>query len=180
MKNCFKHTVMIEIMCAGALVFMLSILSYSLYLKNPIVRFRSAEKIFADQERCLSQKQMALSNEKSMMESLRQWQQNNPIFYDAIQSTFTLNQLLEQLTKIANNHGFSILEIKPFTDKKDVREKNKSSAHHVDFKISGQFQQLFIFIAAINASPYPISLNALTVSRKGEFDLQFALRGARD
>lgn len=174
MKITSKTHMVFAIICACSLVFILGIFSCFLYLKAPFDQYQNAKYNYTFQKNCLLKKRIMLSNEKIIIKSLHLWQQKNPTFYTTIQSSFTLNQLLEQLTDIAKNNEFSVTEIKPLLD------KNKSRSHHVELKISGSFQKLFLFISEINASAYPISLDTMTISHDAEFDLQLALRGASD
>lgn len=174
MKSVLKNNVALEIVCACTLVLMIWIFSYFFYLKQPLEQYQNTKYHYTFKKNHLLQKQATLSHEKIIIKSLRLWQQKNPAFYTLIQASFTLNQALKQLTDTAKNNGFSVTEIKPLAD------KNKSKSHHVELKISGSFQKLFIFVSEINASAYPISLDAVTIPHDNAFDLQLALRGVSD
>lgn len=180
MKNYFSNTVVIELSSAIFIFILIICLSYFLYLKNPLAQLQIAQKNNRAMTTQLLQKKAQQLSEHAVLSALSHWKDKNVDFYNAIQSSLTLNQLLQQLADTAKKNGISISEIKPLIDTKNKFKKNKVMTHRVELKVTGLFQSLFLFIAAINTSQYPVRLDMIKIDHSGVFKLQFTVWGTRD
>lgn len=170
-----RRKISIEIIAAAFLLIISAVMGYYFYLQPVVMQFLSIHTAIKNNTVLLEKKQNQAIHEKSVDASLMQWHAKHPRFYQTVQSTQTLNQLLQPLTVVIKQTHFVVTNIKLVSS-----HQKKSRDCIVQLKISGAFQDLFSLIAAVNHFPYPIVINQLTINQDHVFDLELGIRGMCD
>ena len=169
------RNITVEIMSVVIMLIISSVVGYWFYLQSPIKQFLLLRTTVKNNAIQLVQKQNQAVHEKSVNASLTRWKIKHPHFYQMIQSAQTLNQLLQPLSVVIKQSNLVV------TDMKLAPNRQKKSRNHiVELKISGEFQNLFALISAINDFQYPVVINKITINQDHLYELELLIRGMHD
>ncbi len=164
MKKYFNKNYLIEFSGALFILFFIGLVSYCLFLKSTLDQYHITKQNENAQRIALQQKKYAATEDSQTIKALSIWQKKYPDFYKAMQSSITLDQLLQQVTEAAQQSGFSITQAQPI-----VTHKNK---HKIQLVLSGSYPEIFRFIHLLSQSAWPIALEKLSIPQAGQFHLQ--------
>lgn len=159
------------------MLFVISLLSAAIFiliLQPAVARYLNKKKSNATAVIALQQKKFIASDNAKNTKALLLLKQQHPHFYASIQSTKTLDQLLQILTRCAQQSGFSIVQAAPLAQ---LKRKNKSADAQIQLALSGNYADLFYFIRKLNALAWPFALSKLNILPPNQFKLIITARG---
>ena len=140
--------------------------SYCLFLRSALIQNATAESNLRAQQHAFIQKKQFARADATTQQSLAQWKNKHPIFFDAMQAPHSIDLFLQTLTRAAEQSGFSILEAAPLQIKKHTV---------IHMQLNGHYQNLFYFIHALNQLAWPFTIDRLTISNKNQFELSIKM-----
>lgn len=115
-----------------------------------------------------AEKETLIILDNKTRKTLLMWQKKNPVFYNTINQSITADQLLQLLTVLTQESGFSIMQAEPIFNKNNMKNNFK-------IKVIGNYADLFLLIDKLDNTAWPFTLKTVHITAKNQFNLLFTV-----